>query len=75
MIKAAIVGLGWWGQLLVRHLQDKNDKIRFVRGVEIRPEPVRAFAADKGFLLTPEYQDALDDPEVEAVFDLTPGPA
>jgi predicted dehydrogenase len=72
LIKAAIVGLGWWGQLLVRHLQDKNNRIRFVRGVEIHPEPVRAFAAGKGFPLTPEYQDALDDPEVEAIFLTSP---
>ena len=67
MIKAAVIGLGWWGQLLVRHLQGKSDRIRFVRGVEIHPEPVRAFAAEKGFILTTEYQDALDDPEVDAV--------
>ena len=67
MIKAAVIGLGWWGQLLVRHLQGRSDRIRFVRGVEIRPEPVRGFAAEKGFILTSEYQDALDDPKVEAV--------
>jgi predicted dehydrogenase len=67
MIKAAIVGLGWWGQLLIRHLQNKSGRIRFIRGVEIHPETVRAFAAEKGFILTHDYQDALDDPEVEAV--------
>lgn len=72
MIRAAIVGLGWWGQLLVRHLQGKSDRICFVRGVEIRPEPVCAFAVEKGFILTPEYRDVLDDPTVDAVFLTTP---
>jgi predicted dehydrogenase len=72
LIKAAIVGLGWWGQLLVRTIQGKSGGIRIVRGVEIHPEAVRAFAAEKGFILTAEYQDALDDPDIGAVILTSP---
>jgi len=72
VVKAAIVGLGWWGRLLVRNLQGKSDKIRFVRAVEIRPEAVRAFAEERGLALTAEYQDVLDDPEVEVVLLTSP---
>ena len=32
MIKAAIVGLGWWGKTLVESVQDGSDAIRFVAG-------------------------------------------
>ena len=30
MIKALIVGLGGWGQVLVNSVQGKSDKIKFV---------------------------------------------
>ena len=48
MINAAIVGLGWWGKNIVNAVQGKSDRVRFVRGVSIEPEPVRAFAAQHG---------------------------
>ena len=72
MIKAAIVGLGWWGKQIVGSLQGRSGKIRFVRGVDANLEAVRAFAAEKGFPVTGEYEDILADPEVEAVLIVTP---
>ena len=46
MIKAAIVGLGRWGQILVNSVQDadgpKGEKIRFVRGVIARASASRS---------------------------------
>lgn len=72
MIKAAIVGLGWWGRQIVGGLQGRSSRIRFIRGVDADPEAVRAFAAEKGFPVTGDYEGILADPEVEAVFIVTP---
>jgi predicted dehydrogenase len=72
MIHAAIVGLGWWGKNLVGAVQGKSDRLRFVRGVSIEPEPVRAFAARHGFELSTSLADALRDPAVQAVVLATP---
>jgi predicted dehydrogenase len=72
MIKAAIVGLGWWGRQIVGSLQGRSGRIRFIRGVDADPEAVRAFAAEKGFPVTGDYEGILVDPEVEAVFIVTP---
>ena len=46
MIRAAIVGLGRWGQNLVECTQGKTDKLRFTAGVARTPEKARSFAAD-----------------------------
>jgi hypothetical protein len=32
MINAGIVGLGWWGRNLVEAVQNRSDRLRFVRG-------------------------------------------
>ena len=34
MIRAAIVGLGWWGKTLVEAVQGRSERIRFVAGAE-----------------------------------------
>ena len=54
MIKAGIVGLGWWGKTLVESAEN-SDVIRFVSGTTrtITPE-VEAFAKQKGLHLTDE---------------------
>ena len=72
MIDAAIVGLGWWGRQIVGTLQGVSDKIRFVRGVDIRPDAAADFAAQRGFPLSADLEDALDDPRVDAVILATP---
>ena len=48
MIRAAIVGVGRWGQNLVECTQDKTDKIRFTTGVARTPDKAAAFAARYG---------------------------
>jgi predicted dehydrogenase len=37
MIDAGIVGLGWWGNVLVESVQGKSDRIRLVHGVARDP--------------------------------------
>jgi predicted dehydrogenase len=72
VIDAAIVGLGWWGRHIVGSLQGKNDRIRFVRAIDISPDRARGFADQHGLLLSSDYQDALDDDSVDAVVLATP---
>ena len=72
MIKAAIVGLGRWGQHLVDFVQGKNDVIRFVRGVSRNPDVTREFGSKSGLALTNNFQEVLNDPDVDAVMLATP---
>jgi len=71
MLKAAIVGLGRWGQNLVNNAQG-SDKIRFVAGVLRHPEKVKDFAAQHGLRLYDDYTKALADREIQAVVLATP---
>lgn len=72
MLKAAIIGLGGWGQTLVNSVQGKSEKITFIRGVTRTPSKAADYAAKQGFPLSDSYADALTDPEVEAVVLSTP---
>jgi predicted dehydrogenase len=70
MLKAAVVGLGRWGQVLVKSVAG-SERIRFVRGVARTPAKAAEFAASQGFSLV-SYEAALADPAVEAVVLATP---
>jgi predicted dehydrogenase len=72
MIGAAIVGLGRWGRNIVSAVQDRSERLRFVRGVVRRPEAAREFAAQHGLELSTGLADALADPRVQAVALVTP---
>ncbi|HEX9555821.1 MAG TPA: Gfo/Idh/MocA family oxidoreductase [Reyranella sp.] len=72
MIDAAIVGLGWWGKNLVTAVQGKSEHLRFVRGVSVEPDPVRAFAAHHGLALSTSLAEVLRDPNVRVVVLATP---
>jgi len=72
MINAAVIGLGRWGKSLVSAVQGKSARLRFVHGVSKEPEQVQPFAQQHGFRLSTELQDAIDDPDVQAIFLATP---
>ena len=72
MIRAAIVGLGRWGQNLVASVQGKSDAIRFVAGATRTPEKARGFAGKHGFPLCESYEKLLADPAIDAVVLATP---
>jgi predicted dehydrogenase len=72
VIRAAIVGLGRWGQNLVDCTQGKTGKIRFTTGVARTPEKARAFASAHGLALLDDYAAALADPAIDAVVLATP---
>jgi len=72
MIKAGIVGLGWWGKTLVESAES-SDAIQFVAGTTrtITPE-IEAFAKQKGLHLTASYDNMLHHAGVDAVVLATP---
>ena len=72
MLDASIVGLGRWGRNLVNAVQGKSEHLRFVRGVAMELEAARPFGAVHGFTVTDQYEDALADPQVQAVVLATP---
>src|SRR5262245_6629368 len=73
MIKAAIVGMGWWGRTLVEAVQSDSDQIRFVAGATrtVSPE-VKAFSETQGLTLVDSYEKLLADKTVDAVVLATP---
>ena len=71
MLKAAIVGLGWWGRQIVDCLQG-SDRIELVRGVDVDPGPAREFADARGLPLGDSYEEALAATDVDAVILATP---
>ncbi|HYF43780.1 MAG TPA: Gfo/Idh/MocA family oxidoreductase [Ramlibacter sp.] len=72
MIRAAIVGLGTWGQNLVRSVQGQSDDIRFVAGATRTPEKAEAFAREHGIRMLARYEDLLADAGIDAVVLATP---
>jgi len=72
MIKAAMVGLGRWGQTVLGSIQGKSDRLRIVHGVTKEPELARELAAKHGFRLSTDLKDAIADPEVQAILLATP---
>lgn len=73
MIRAAIVGLGWWGKTLVEAVQPDSEAIRFVAGTTRTKTPeVQAFAAAQRVALVEDYAAVLARGDVEAVVLATP---
>ena len=73
MIRAAIVGLGWWGKTLVEAVQGQSKEIRFAAGATrtVTPE-VQAFAKAQDFDLRASYDELLKDSNIDAVVLATP---
>lgn len=71
MIKAAVIGLGWWGRLITETLQD-SDKIDVICIAARTPSKHQDFADKTGVPLRQNYQEILADPKVEAVILCTP---
>lgn len=72
MINAAVIGLGRWGKSIVESVQGKSGRLHFIRGVSKEPELVADFAKAKGFELSTDFDEAIADPRVQAVFLATP---
>ncbi|HEV7601358.1 MAG TPA: Gfo/Idh/MocA family oxidoreductase [Bradyrhizobium sp.] len=70
MIKAAIIGLGWWGQTILKTLSN-NSIIAPVLGVDPL-DSARASASTLGVATAPSFEDALANSNVDAVILCTP---
>jgi predicted dehydrogenase len=72
MIRAAIVGMGWWGKTLVESVAD-SDRIRFIAGATRAATPdLQAFAGAHRLRLVEGLDAVLADGEVGAVVLATP---
>lgn len=72
MVRAAIVGLGMWGQKLVDSVQGKSDQITFVAGNTRTRSKAEDFCRDRKIDLRDDLDAILEDPEVDAVVYATP---
>ncbi len=71
MLKAAIVGFGWWGKQIATCLED-SDRIDLVKVVDVDPNGVGPFAEGMNLTVTDRYDDVLRDGGVDAVILATP---
>jgi predicted dehydrogenase len=70
MIRAAVIGLGWWGQTILKTLSNST-VIKPVLGVDPL-EAARAAAEALGVATAARFEDALADSNVDAVILCTP---
>jgi predicted dehydrogenase len=72
MLNVAMIGLGWWGRKMTTLIQSQSDVMRITRAVDPNVEASSPFAAEHGIVFSANYQEALDDPAVDAVILATP---
>jgi predicted dehydrogenase len=71
-LSAAVVGLGWWGKIIIGALQDST-KIRVTKTVD-RVPAVAAESQLLGIDFTTDFDAVLADPKIGAVILCTPHP-
>lgn len=72
MIRAAIVGLGWWGRTIVDAVQGKSDQITFVAGNTRTRSKAEEFCRERKIDLRGDLDAILKDPAIDAVVFTTP---
>jgi predicted dehydrogenase len=70
-LRAAVVGLGWWGKYIVQRLAGST-ALRITHAVDKDAESVADFARFHGLALRRSVDEVLDDPAVDAVLVVTP---
>ncbi len=72
MIRAAIVGLGWWGKNLVSAVRGHNAVIRLTAAHTRHAEPVANFCREHGRRWVGDFDELLADPTLDAMVLATP---
>ncbi len=72
MVRAAIIGMGTWGQNLVNSVQGKSELIQFVAGATRTPARAEEFSRRHGIPVEASFESVLADPSVDAVVLATP---
>lgn len=70
MLKVAVIGLGWWGRIIV-DLLATSQKIRVVHVVDTSDQ-AKEFAQQRSLVFSSRYEMALEDPEVQGIVLCTP---
>jgi predicted dehydrogenase len=71
MVRAAIVGVGRWGQTLVNSVKG-SDKIKFVAGCTRTRSKAEEFCRERNIDLRDDLDAVLSDPNIDAVVFATP---
>jgi len=71
MLRAAIYGMGRWGNTLIDSVKDST-KFRFVKGVSRNPENHKEISQKTGIKVVSSFGRVLKDPEIGAVVIATP---
>jgi predicted dehydrogenase len=71
MLCAGIVGLGWWGQTLVKELAGSR-LLRIERGVTLEPDAVKDFSHQYRLEVTTSFAELLANDSIDAVILATP---
>lgn len=71
MLRAAVYGLGRWGNRLVESVQ-ASEKIRIVKAISREPGKHKEFSQKTGIKVVSSYGRVLKDPEIDAVVLPTP---
>jgi predicted dehydrogenase len=69
-LNVAVVGLGWWGKVIIKTLKDSK-KLRVAKAVDVDPG-AGEWARSQGLEYTADFGSAVDDPNIEAVILCTP---
>jgi predicted dehydrogenase len=70
MLNIAVVGLGWWGRIIV-DLVRSSQKMRVVRVADINPAS-QDFARERGLAFSADFESVLADPAAQGVVLCTP---
>lgn len=65
--RAAIVGLGWWGKVLVDSVYGKSENIRFVAAHSRTPSRVEDYCRAKDLAFFASHDELLASPDIDAV--------
>jgi predicted dehydrogenase len=71
MLKVAVVGLGWWGRIIVGLLAGSS-KVKAVAGVDLASAPGEVFCRDSGLEFSSNFEKTIGNPDIEGVVLCTP---